>query len=119
VILLLSDPLLRVHVVEPGETPVGVGRDPSNGVQLLNRAVSRRHAELRYRDGQWWVMDLASMNGTSIGAAQLRCFRWYMIRSGDVLTLGHMPLTVDVRPSDVEHILSETDKTRYDGAVPR
>lgn len=45
--------------------------------------MSRRHASLSYRDGEYWVEDLGSQNGTYL---RLRGPR--VVEPGDVLKLG-------------------------------
>jgi len=43
-----------------------VGRDESCEVRFDDPLVSRRHAEIRFEHGRWWVVDLASRNGTRL-----------------------------------------------------
>jgi hypothetical protein len=43
-----------------------LGRDESCEVRLDDPLVSRRHAEIRFEHGRWWVVDLASRNGTRL-----------------------------------------------------
>ena len=44
-----------------------VGRSVDNTVVLPDRRVSSRHARLETRNGDWWVEDLGSTNGTFVG----------------------------------------------------
>jgi pSer/pThr/pTyr-binding forkhead associated (FHA) protein len=46
----------------PGDTVV-LGRDPASAVVLSAPSVSRRHAELRFADGRWSLVDLGSTQG--------------------------------------------------------
>jgi len=46
--------------------PVGIGREPSNEVELNDARVSRFHAVLWAEDGSWHIRDLDSANGTFI-----------------------------------------------------
>jgi pSer/pThr/pTyr-binding forkhead associated (FHA) protein len=69
-----------------------MGRTRDCDVALDNPTVSRRHAQLIFRDGVWIVRDLGSTNGTSVnGAAVGRC----QIRPGDRLGLGLQLVDVD------------------------
>ena len=69
-----------------------VGRHPACDVVLDAPTVSRRHARLRFRDGNWILQDLDSTNGTSVNRARVaRC----QLRPGDRLTVGGQPLVVD------------------------
>lgn len=54
-------------VVALGEAPVTVGRSPDCTLPVDDEYVSTRHARLVPRDGQWFVEDLGSTNGTYIG----------------------------------------------------
>jgi hypothetical protein len=69
-----------------------VGRHPRCDVVLTDPSVSRRHAQVTFRDGVWVIQDLASTNGTSVNGA------WVgrtALRSGDVITLGSQSIQVD------------------------
>ncbi len=70
-----------------------VGRHPSCEVVLEHATVSRRHAQLRFRDGRWILQDLGSTNGTTVNGARVtRC----QLRAGDHLRLGEQHLVVDL-----------------------
>jgi pSer/pThr/pTyr-binding forkhead associated (FHA) protein len=43
-----------------------VGRSSSSTVVLKANAVSRKHAEIRFRDGRFWIEDAGSRNGTKL-----------------------------------------------------
>lgn len=45
-----------------------IGRDESCELFIDDPLVSRRHAEVRFEDGRWWVIDLGSRNGTRLDA---------------------------------------------------
>lgn len=69
-----------------------VGRHRDCDVVLTDPTVSRRHARLRFRDGNWVLRDLDSTNGTTVnGRPVVRC----RLLPGDRLTLGDEPLLVD------------------------
>ena len=54
------------------EGTLGIGRDPSNHLQVHDTEVSRRHAELRYDGTRCMVADLGSSNGTYVNGAKHR-----------------------------------------------
>ena len=59
---------------------------------FVNTTVSRRHAQLRFRDGKWVLRDLGSTNGTTVNGVRVgRC----ELLPGDRLGLGELLLTVD------------------------
>jgi hypothetical protein len=45
-------------------TTFRIGRSPDCDVVLSSQVVSKVHAEVRWEDGQWWLCDLQSRNGT-------------------------------------------------------
>ena len=53
------------------EGTLGVGRDPSNQIQVHDTEVSRRHAEILYDGTICKVVDLASSNGTHVNGKRI------------------------------------------------
>jgi hypothetical protein len=69
-----------------------IGRHPTCDVVVADETVSRRHAQLTFRDGGWVLQDLHSTNGTRLNGQYVgRC----RLRPGDRLDLGHQVLQVD------------------------
>jgi FHA domain-containing protein len=69
-----------------------LGRHSGCDVVVDGPTVSRRHAQLIFRDGSWVLHDLGSTNGTIVNGARVtRC----QLRPGDQLTLGEHYLVVD------------------------
>ena len=63
-----------------------------NGKQ--DNGVSRTHASLEVIDGNVFVKDTHSLNGTFLNDAELYPLRNYVIQDGDTLTLGKVKLQV-------------------------
>jgi len=53
------------------DQPAIIGRSSSNAVTIRSHQASRRHAEVRWDDGGWWIRDLGSRNGTRVGGVGL------------------------------------------------
>lgn len=51
--------------------PVTFGRGSDCTVPLADEYVSTKHARLLFHDGQWYVEDLGSTNGTYLGSERL------------------------------------------------
>lgn len=73
---------------------ITIGRDPSCDCILSDSTVSAQHAHLTFRQGQWWVEDLRSTNGTFLNQEQV--FTPLVITSGDELRFGQAVLTISV-----------------------
>jgi transcriptional regulator with GAF, ATPase, and Fis domain len=89
-----------------------VGTAPSSDVVLVDRTVSRLHAELDPRDDGLWVRDLGSRNGTFVEGIRVQAAR---IPNGGRLQLGRTELTVRyaAEPTAVEL----WPKTEFGGLV--
>lgn len=51
--------------------PVTIGRGQDCAMPLADEYISTQHARLRFHEGQWYVEDLGSTNGTYIGNDRL------------------------------------------------
>jgi adenylate cyclase len=76
-----------------------VGRHPDNTLQLLDRIVSKEHAQIiRQPDGRFLFRDLGSLNGSFLRGERMS---EHMLVDGDEITLGSTRLTYQERsPGD-------------------
>ena len=58
------------YALDPS-VPAVCGREPSNPVVISDPAASRRHFQINFRQGRWYVEDLGSRNGTYLNEDQL------------------------------------------------
>jgi Inner membrane component of T3SS, cytoplasmic domain len=114
----LRSPVLRVSVepraagarfvvLAPGTTglpsgaeiPVAgemsLGRDPNNGIVLGDSSVSGVHANIVRVAGGWRLVDLGSMNGTTLNGRPIDR-RGVPLRGGERVALGAVVLRFDV-----------------------
>jgi hypothetical protein len=73
---------------------VVVGRDPVCDCILEDSTVSARHTRLYYRQGQWWVEDLLSTNGTFLNGEAIKTP--VVLTAGDTLRCGQVVMSVVV-----------------------
>ena len=64
---------------------LSLGRDVSNGIQLHDTEVSRKHAEIRRRGRTFAIVDLASSNGVFVNGEQVESRD---LATGDEVRLG-------------------------------
>ena len=75
-----------------GKSELVLGRSRACDVVLSGEAVSRQHAQLFFRDGNWVIRDLGSTNGTRVNGVRVgRC----RLRPGDRVALGDALLRID------------------------
>jgi diguanylate cyclase (GGDEF)-like protein len=91
--------MLRLATIEPGEV-VMMGRDPSCHLVLLSGSVSRRHAAAESdMDGNIWLRDLGSTNGTFLNGERVDGRQ--PLTFGDRIDIGQLSLRLE-RMSDAE-----------------
>jgi len=49
-----------------------IGREDSCEVQIMTMGVSRRHAEVYFEKGRWWIKDLDSANGIYVNGEKIK-----------------------------------------------
>lgn len=80
---LLDQDDVRTEIPATGLT---IGRDVSNDLSIeLDMRVSRAHAAIRSRDGQWLLVDLDSRNGTFVNGHRVAN---HPLRNGDRIAVG-------------------------------
>ena len=55
------------HSLDSAST--SIGRQPTCGIVIADPSVSRVHAEISRRDGEWWLTDKGSTNGTTVNGS--------------------------------------------------
>lgn len=71
--------------IKLGAEPCSIGRDPQNDVVLDDRAISRKHAEIRLRLGRYTLYDLQSTNGTFVNGRRVA---EVVLADGDRITIS-------------------------------
>jgi serine phosphatase RsbU (regulator of sigma subunit) len=68
-----------------------IGRGAAVSIALIDASVSRRHAQLEFRDGAWQVQDLGSFNGTFVNGRRIS--HSAPLVNGDALRIGSVQCT--------------------------
>jgi FHA domain len=100
--LILMDMDVSAQFPLPADNEITIGRvDPHRGIRPdidLSKfdpasRISRRHARITSRGGQFYIEDLGSANGTFVnGRTQLKPQEPYPLVNGDVLKIGETTL---------------------------
>jgi hypothetical protein len=103
-----------------------LGRDQDAHVKIPSLKASRRHAELRWKDGRVLVRDLGSRNGTWVEGERVDKQR--VLEDGETMRLGDMTLTYrflvpgeELRTSDgpADTVVDEVANDAVAAATPR
>jgi pSer/pThr/pTyr-binding forkhead associated (FHA) protein len=70
-----------------------IGRDINNEICLDDITVSRSHALISKINGQYWIKDLGSLNGTYLNAISVKDVQ---INTGDEIQIGKYHMTLFV-----------------------
>ena len=70
-----------------------VGRDAGNDIVLNDEAASAKHAIVSFADGEWWLEDAGSTNGTLLNGSRI----WDRERFhyGDEVAVGRIALRLE------------------------
>ena len=70
---------------ELGDRPITIGRSPEADVVVLDEKVSRVHCGIRLWDGEFFIKDLKSRNGTTVNGQRVEMVR---LKPGDRISVG-------------------------------
>lgn len=80
---------------------ITLGRSSANDIAIHDSAVSRQHARIEVTDGEAYIIDLGSLNGTFVNDE--RVDDPVPLRDGDLLRIGRMVFTAVIpAPSELE-----------------
>jgi len=75
----------KSKVIELGQRELTIGRSPECPIQLRRTMVSRRHAQVTFRNEEYHLEDLGSTNGTYVNGIKIvRC----ILRNNDQIDIG-------------------------------
>ena len=92
-----------------GTTTVIIGRkaiDPSADIVLNDGFISRRHAEIVYKDGSYMIRDLGSTNGTTLDGKMVNDMKHNLLKPDSVIGLG-----INDQTTRIILIFKDTDAT--------
>jgi hypothetical protein len=92
-LVLQGDDGVRSHVFAEVEE-VTVGRSSGSMLHIDHASVSRQHAVLRLREGDWEIEDLESRHGTWVNGRRLRGGDRAIVATGDVVQIRPWSLLV-------------------------
>ena len=101
-----EDALWKLDRNPAGEDQWIVGRDAHCQIQVHGNGVSRKHFEIRQRNGEFFIADLKSTKGTLLNAVPLKVRTEYPLRSGDQIEFSESLALFELRDENFERGLS-------------
>lgn len=92
-------------------TPITIGREEGNAVQLNDERISRFHIKVQEDQDKLVLTDLESTNGTRVNGEQVQL---RILRYGDIISLGRSVLRYGTR----EQIAQRLKDLRDEGDIP-
>lgn len=71
-----------------------IGRSPTNTIVIDDDFASGEHALVALRNGQWWLEDRQSRNGTTINGVPIT--QPVIITDGDIIGVGNMQFRLEL-----------------------
>lgn len=96
VITALDAPAPISLVVDKEEYVIGKRADAVDGVVAFNKAISRIHCKIIYQQGEFYIMDLGSVNGTYVNYDKVEREQRHIIKHMDTIRLANSSFRVEI-----------------------
>jgi hypothetical protein len=94
VVLQTTDEAIEAGTAFPLQPVTSIGRSLGNTIPLSDTYASSQHALLSWKEGQWWLEDQASRNGTLLN--ETRVVEPTVVSTGDVIGIGRTKLKLEL-----------------------
>ena len=85
---------LAIDTAFPLQPVTSIGRSPANTISIPEPYASAQHSLLTLREGQWWVEDRGSRNGTLLNGTRITGPT--VVSAGDVIGVGRTQLKLEL-----------------------
>jgi pSer/pThr/pTyr-binding forkhead associated (FHA) protein len=104
----------RGRVFADAPTPLTIGREEGNPIQLNDERISRFHLKIQEDQRKIVLTDLQSTNGTKVNGESVQL---WVLRPGDVIALGRTILVYGSREEIAERLASLRDGEISEGVT--
>jgi pSer/pThr/pTyr-binding forkhead associated (FHA) protein len=94
VVLDCEPDTLAVGSTFPLQPVTSIGRSPANTIPIHDTYTSGHHSLLAWREGQWWLEDQGSRNGTLLNDARISTPT--IVNTGDIIGIGQTRLRLEI-----------------------
>ena len=104
----------RGRVFADAPTPLTIGREEGNPIQLNDERISRFHLKIQEDERKIVLTDLQSTNGTKVNGESVQL---WVLRPGDVIAVGRTILIYGSREEIAERLASLRDGKMAEGVT--
>ncbi|HUT14153.1 MAG TPA: FHA domain-containing protein [Thermoguttaceae bacterium] len=104
----------RGRVYENVPTPLTIGREEGNSVQLNDERISRFHLKIQEDENKYVLTDLQSTNGTKVNGEHVQL---WVLRPGDIIAVGRSVLLFGSREEIARRLSSLRGVDLSDGVT--
>jgi pSer/pThr/pTyr-binding forkhead associated (FHA) protein len=98
---------------ELGDRPITIGRSPEADVVILDEKASRIHCGIRFWDGEFYIKDLKSKNGTFVNNEAVEVSK---LKPGDRIQIGSVAMVFEQEPlRNADSVLQEMEEEMATG----
>jgi hypothetical protein len=94
VVLDCESDTLTIGSIFPLQPVTSIGRSPANTIPILDTYASGHHSLLAWREGQWWLEDQGSRNGTLLNDTRISAPT--IVNTGDIIGIGQTRLRLEM-----------------------
>lgn len=91
----VSEPNVKFNI-NSNEFVIGKSADKVDGPITFNKAISRVHCKIIYQNGNYYIIDLGSANGTYVNSKKLQVQSPEPINNGDKVRLANVDFTITI-----------------------
>lgn len=82
--------------INSDEYVIGKSADKVDGVISFNKAISRVHCKITYQNGNYYITDLGSANGTFVNSKRIPAQCSEIIKNGDAVRLANSDFLIEI-----------------------
>ena len=97
----------QIRVENSSNSTKTIGRTPENDIQIPHPQVSSRHAVLHVVQGQLFIEDKGSANGTYVRGARIPANQRVPVQNGEKVLIGPMPLLLQADGGQIAVVVED------------
>lgn len=78
------------------KTPFSIGSDKYNDLVIPDNSVDKGHAKIAFKEGQYYLLDEGSTNGTRVAGIRLEAYQFRALTDGNLIELGSVIVEIKI-----------------------